>query len=379
MAYQVTQSAIQRINHVTTRPIDRLPVEILVEIFSFAGSADDVHSLLLTSKKLYAAYIKNANRIAKAHIFRLLDPSDYKLAVMAIESRNVNPLDQTSLQRFFDDYIHHEEWGIKLFRMRTVSRLPELINAISYIVETLNESPGTRLKRDMGPTPGENARKTRAYYMQEVSLNLFNRMPGEEGHWILSTPNKDWMTKYWANFSPGEIAQAKLVRCFWYRWHLYDVQLCSEFRMHLPPLSSTMMTGSQLQAILYTQLCGIRIISHWVRPTRSGVLSVAKDWSQFTNQATREEIDSMCSSLHQQITDCVREAEQLGNPCFHQDPESISDEVWDMRDNEWNKYSDIDVFDNEGHMGGFSHRVIYDKSTVAKVRQLAAKVKELSV
>ncbi|KAI1417076.1 hypothetical protein F5Y13DRAFT_204434 [Hypoxylon sp. FL1857] len=128
---------------------------------------------------------------------------------MAIESRKVDPLDQVSLQQFFDDYVHRNEWTLELYRMYTVLRLPELISVTSELVRNANHLAMSTLDDSashFSETATEFARKVRTFYIREISINLFHRVPGDD-ELLFVAPYREWAVRFWHLFSAGEIGQ----------------------------------------------------------------------------------------------------------------------------------------------------------------------------
>ncbi|KAI1095456.1 hypothetical protein F5B19DRAFT_345747 [Rostrohypoxylon terebratum] len=79
----------------------RLPVELVVKIYKSMDDAGDVKATLSTCRRAKAIFDDNAGVIAKSHLLRRLHPSNIKLMVMAVASRDVDPQDEESIERFY--------------------------------------------------------------------------------------------------------------------------------------------------------------------------------------------------------------------------------------------------------------------------------------
>ncbi|KAI0841145.1 hypothetical protein F5Y06DRAFT_293631 [Hypoxylon sp. FL0890] len=380
-----------------TRAMEHLATELVVEIFKNLKTASDVHSLMLTSRALYRAYAGNANYIAKSHIFRYLAPDDYKLGVMAIESRKVNPLDQVSLKEFFDDYVHHDEWNIRLFRMYTAFHLPELVSAVTQLVNF----PHRMSFGDMNifETATEFDRRVRAYYMQEIAVNLFHHMPESDRAPLARAPYGDWVVKYWANFSPAEIAQVVVFQKYWCRvklfeayeeckriayttareielgsqnydsWHDYLFGCKCRYAKEVPkqPVSFHLEGSDESELYLFSELAGVRKLHRWHCPSMSSAHSMHDEYEKFKKENPELLNLDRRNALYDLIRSYMRQAQELGGPRFHPDPKSTSDEVWKMNFDEWKLHTQITNVMTEDWV---LHRVLWDKSTIKKLRRI---------
>ncbi|RYP30484.1 hypothetical protein DL767_006225 [Monosporascus sp. MG133] len=139
---------------------------------------------------------------------RLVEPQVLKLAIMAVESRSVDPTDEDSLEKFFTNYVHHDEWPRSHFRLSTAAQLPELQN----MTRELKESAQAILfhGHPLAETPSEHIRKMRAYYIVETAANLFHRWSMEDAP-VIWAPFPRFLTLYWLNFSWGEVSMIRSI------------------------------------------------------------------------------------------------------------------------------------------------------------------------
>ncbi|KAI1386804.1 uncharacterized protein F4822DRAFT_445040 [Hypoxylon trugodes] len=362
MGYETSNSAFER-----------SPIEIITQIFKVLEDPNDIHSLLLTSKTLYNVYSCNKHHIARSHIFRLLDPDDYKLAVMAIESRKVDPLDQNSLTEFFNNYVHHDEWDIELFRMGTVHHLPELITAASRL-----EHYGTNFRAGdsvIHDSPTEKARKFRAYYMHEIGTNLFHRFPDPNRPPLIEAPYNEWVVKFWANFSPAEIVQVELIK-YWIRWNLFDVferpdnheLVISCFGEH--SILTTVPRRYLGQFHRFAEVAGIQKLYKWHISTESEPDSLRYEWLRFKDELKERDGEETNDSFEAVPWELYREAINRGGSRFQADPESSSDIFWNYTWDQWGDYriGDVDGYDVWPMLYLFRH--FRDKATIERLRRI---------
>ncbi|OTA56494.1 hypothetical protein K449DRAFT_468387 [Hypoxylon sp. EC38] len=358
---------------------EKLPTELVVDIFCKLDAPSDIHSLLLTSKALYGVFAGSENYIAKAHILTLLSPDDYKLAVMAIESRKVDSFCQESIQEFFDDYLnpHCEEWDLRLFRMHTVGHLPELIKATSVLIQDMYTTYfwTPKYRRIITESPTEFARKARAYYIRDIAVNLFYRTTGDE---ILRgkvcTAYESMETRYWKSFSPGEIAQLWVIYFYWINLllhilHSYDNNdsLCLGGG-EMPQESANLIRNvSREYAEFAFQLASIQDIYRWRCPNASNRHSRFEEHLKFLRKHPQAFEAPLDEKIIGRISLSQVLAQQFWSPPFHPDPESISDDVWYMETSQWMEHENID---SAGFWAIFlEDRFFWDKDTVEKLRE----------
>ncbi|KAI0152076.1 hypothetical protein F4776DRAFT_669871 [Hypoxylon sp. NC0597] len=374
---------------------EKLATELIVDVFCQLETASDVHSLLLTSKALYATYAGSENYIAKTRILRLLPPDDYKLAVMAIESRKVDRLRQESIQGFFDDYLNPycEEWDLRLFRMYTVFHLPELISATSVLVRDLDSIYlwSRRYRSMVTESPTEFARKVRSYYIREIAINLFHREPGHDSVFscAFNTPYESMAIKYWKSFSPGEIDQAlgidiNLARQLKdLRWRNTEGQGRGDGPEFLgggeiPKESVDLVCHPYEGGVkFFFKLAPIREIYRWRCPTMSGPRSKLDEHLKSVEEhlkSTEEHVQPIWSwfdaayiSFRGEVDRPSLIAKQFGNPRFHPDPESISDDAWHMDMNRWAEHEHIRF--PCAWYAFMQSRMFWDQATLEKFRE----------
>ncbi|KAI0831610.1 hypothetical protein F5Y06DRAFT_201335 [Hypoxylon sp. FL0890] len=189
-------------------PFESVPAEVAGMIYGSMSSLQDVKAALSTCKKAKEAYDTSANTIAKAHILRIAGCVDYKLAVMAVTSRDVDPSDQDSVERFFQKYIWQtEEWPAPYFSMNIANALSPLVEAAAYMAKGATAQWAHELPKGHSFSQTERARTLNSFFMIEIAANLFHKMPGNEGTILWRAPLENWEEKYWGVFSACEIGQ----------------------------------------------------------------------------------------------------------------------------------------------------------------------------
>ncbi|KAI1650398.1 uncharacterized protein F4817DRAFT_312766 [Daldinia loculata] len=343
MARQVAESGIKS-----------MPTEIVVEIFTSMESAREVRSLFLASKRFYKVYVESSNHIAKALILRRLDPNDYKLAVMAIESRKVNPLDKSELKQFFNDYVHHREWDIKLFRMYTAFHLPELQDAAEHILESEYGLRIPELHDIIPETATEHARKIRALYLREILLNLFHQMPNRYKYtltpFLESPPYPEWVIDFRANFCYGELIQVEAISNWPYRFlvALDKNHITLPKAQHGPGCkcfsNNGILNGQRvvhmgqqdpykwMKLESFAKVVGIQKLYRWCCPTRTDIVPMRAEWSNFSYNSYP--IISNPGHLRM-YREAMYRTELLNHPRFHNDPESPIDKIWNKSHGPW--------------------------------------------
>ncbi|KAI0015888.1 hypothetical protein F4780DRAFT_785803 [Xylariomycetidae sp. FL0641] len=203
--------------------LESLPTETLVEIFKFADTTKDVHSLMLTSKKLASVFQGSAHHIAKAHILRLVGPNtgSYKLAVMAVESEAVKCMDPVAIEQFFHTFIYRKEWPMNYFTMRAATITSSLVGTAERILDVGQKHlPGYWANDQERPTVTETERCIRSILMWVVEQNLlYLSVYDGELYATTSHAQKKWLPRYWDCFSTGELYQAKQA-LWWINQHI---------------------------------------------------------------------------------------------------------------------------------------------------------------
>ncbi|KAI0004724.1 hypothetical protein F4779DRAFT_633878 [Xylariaceae sp. FL0662B] len=323
--------------------IELLPTELIYTIFTVAADANDVHSLMLASKRLYSVYERSSGLIAKSHSLRILSPSDYKLAIMAVESRAVDPTDQASLSEFFEVFIYQKDWIFSQFRMSTVSQLPSLLEAAVHFL------PGANNINNLS-TPTEHARIVRTILMWETAINLFHWMPGKDGEMLWRAPHPSWVDKYLDSFSNGELYQ--------------DMDLAMDISM--------------ANVLMDRNLIGVEKLSKWCRELREWPRSEAtKERPIRPSRLHSEYIRFVAASKdhpalveEQMIHRCVERSQQKqrnDRPRFHPDPDTMNDITWKWSQRKWaNFFYDDQAFKHPSLRNG---RSLFDKGKLEAWRQ----------
>ncbi|RYP91971.1 hypothetical protein DL770_001945 [Monosporascus sp. CRB-9-2] len=64
---------------------------------------------------------RTSARIIKRLMELLVEPQVVGLAIMTVEGRSVHPTDEASFEKFFTDYVYHDEWPGSYFRLSTAA------------------------------------------------------------------------------------------------------------------------------------------------------------------------------------------------------------------------------------------------------------------
>ncbi|KAI1479974.1 hypothetical protein F4774DRAFT_425602 [Daldinia eschscholtzii] len=371
--------------------IESMPTEITVRIFNYLESGQGVHSLLQASKTLYNTYTGSTHHIAKEHILRQFDSDDYKLAVMAVESRKVNPFDLTEVETFFNDYLHRREWDIKLFRMDTAYQIPELKKAAELLVDSQYGLKTRVVAKLLPETPTERARKIRSLYMNDIFLNLFHLVParikGVPSRILPRAPYPDMVKRFWLNFAPAEIAQVQAVRS---AMHFFYVALsrkkitlpvdqhgpgckCNDegaANKPQPAMKKPSRPVSWVKYALFTVLTDLQRFYRWCCPTGTGAEQRSVEYYNFCEHTgpRAEQCDPfMTAGIIRRLTS----PKPLDRSRFYDDPESQLDKYPKLTISSFNETDGIRwpyYIDCENKL--YRLRVLSDHATLEKLREL---------
>ncbi|KAK8131336.1 hypothetical protein PG984_007774 [Apiospora sp. TS-2023a] len=191
-------SAVQPQDH-----FSGLATELKLEIFCQLPDALSVRNLALASKAFHSILHTHYATIVRALVNHLVSPECAKLAVMAIESRSVDPLDDDSMQGFFDQFMNRDELRDDQYGLEVASKIPSLHHAI---VALQNQNP---------------IRLIQTYYVVEIFSNLCHGLTAPINDrrvcgFGMIVPDVDssdimpdsWATKFWGRFSEEEISLA---------------------------------------------------------------------------------------------------------------------------------------------------------------------------
>ncbi|KAI1461119.1 hypothetical protein F4805DRAFT_414790 [Annulohypoxylon moriforme] len=200
---------------------NRIPVELMIKIYKSLFDLKDVKATLSTCRRAKAIFYENAGDIAKAYLFRTLDPSNLKLLVMAVASRDVDPQDPASIEQFFRKYIWRSgPWPSSYITM-------DMVASLEPFCETCNHAwMWVSLPFEYKRTPTQEARKLRGGLMIETATNLFYRGPGKDGAIFWRSPNVEWADKYWEAFSRIEVMMVLEVSFYLQKIILHGKRLC---------------------------------------------------------------------------------------------------------------------------------------------------------
>lgn len=188
---------------------NRMPAEITVKIYQSFDDAGDIKAMLSTCKRSHEIFQEAEGVIARAHAFYFLNPSNYKCAVMAIASHDVDPADSSAVEKFLHTYIWKKTpWLADCFTMKMAAALPLFIIDVEDSVETLFEGHPSRRTIGFHGTKTEMARIVRTAFIMDTAVNLLYRKPGGRDAAIMwQAPHVEWVQKYWEAFSYGELKQ----------------------------------------------------------------------------------------------------------------------------------------------------------------------------
>lgn len=186
-----------------------MPREIILEVFKHMDSFDDIKAMFSTCRAAYNIFQQNEGHIAKAYIMR--DTGEimpYKLPVMAAASKDVDPTDSKSIQRFLDQYVRETgPWPASCFTMVIAKRSKQLVLIAEKLFGDILNGRGHCSDHPFNTTRTESIRIMRTVFMIETAGNLFYRMP--DYTILTSAPCRDLEYEYWAAFSQHELRQVK--------------------------------------------------------------------------------------------------------------------------------------------------------------------------
>ncbi|KAI2473401.1 hypothetical protein F4781DRAFT_427415 [Annulohypoxylon bovei var. microspora] len=293
----------------------RIPPEVIVMIYKRMNDIKDVNATLSTCRRAKAIFDAHAGVIAKSHLLRTLDPSNIKLMVMAVASRDVDPTDPASLERFFHSYVWRTDpWPASYFTMDMVVALPWFCKA----VDQLFNKTFIGLWRShfyFGVTPTEGARELRTCLMMETAANLFYRAPGKHGAVLRHTPCGEWVDKYWEVFSHVEV-ETVLLTADYYRQCFFD----SIDTVYIAPRRA-LYTSYRMNGVLGFTV-GLENLYKWTQKLPLGSLPhiVEEFWWSGPEE---EEI----GTPYHDAKRCLGNKTRL-QPRFQPDPDAIDEETW---------------------------------------------------
>ncbi|KAK7943965.1 uncharacterized protein PG986_013078 [Apiospora aurea] len=190
----------------TSMPRDHLssrPPELKLEIFRHLPTASSVHNLSVASKVFRRFLDEHHDSIVRSLANKIVKPECVKLAVMAIESRAVNPDDGKSVQQFIDTYMNHDKLTKQQLCLRVVDRMPALHHAILSAIDL-----GFPTAVDLSPR--DQKLVLQSHYVLETFSNLYNSFKSlattkEIGFRFVYHPNYPWPAQFWAHFSQSEL------------------------------------------------------------------------------------------------------------------------------------------------------------------------------
>lgn len=185
-----------------TGPFERLPLEIIIQIFSSLPNLKSVLNLGLASRDFYSILSENEGAIARGFAITILevdDPGLLKLAFMACESRTIDTTSKESITEFIDTYVWRRAWPLKLYQLRALYSLPKINMAVKLIIDWVaTYCTIWPLKLESKAyTETEITRLERIIYIFEVTVTLFQSV-------VESLPKQefyDLSNKFWYNFS----------------------------------------------------------------------------------------------------------------------------------------------------------------------------------
>ncbi|KAI0884717.1 uncharacterized protein GGS22DRAFT_188928 [Annulohypoxylon maeteangense] len=293
-----------------------LPAELIIKIYKSMNDIEDIKATLSTCRRAKAIFDAHASAIAKSHLLRKIHPSNLKLMVMAVASRDVDPEDPVSIERFFHKYIWHaadDVWPNSYFTMDMVALLPVFAGAAEQVWECAGANCFRRpFYFEQSPT--EDARKLRVCLMIETATNLFYRAPGKDGVIFWRCPNAEWADRYWDAFSRVEVDMVVEVADF-----VAHVLLNSTGAL---PVKTTFRRRDFRQALWkFAFTIGLETLYRWHQVEPYSMPSLIEDtWESIPDG------ESMETPLDD-ATRCLENKTGL-QPRFQPDPDAIDEEAW---------------------------------------------------
>ncbi|GAP85427.2 hypothetical protein SAMD00023353_1000800 [Rosellinia necatrix] len=126
-------------------------------------------------------FLRHEGCIARNIALGIIDdgnPASVKLAFMAAEAHLINRQSPQAVDLFCDTFVHHKPWPSSLYRIRALSTLQQIHDALVEYVKwdwAGAELPLVDTSREMSPT--EAARQRRYGYILEAGYTLFQLLP----------------------------------------------------------------------------------------------------------------------------------------------------------------------------------------------------------
>lgn len=192
------------------RPFDRLPPEVIVQIFCGLPDLKSVLGLGHTSHRLHGILLEHESTIARQIAITILqdgNPGLIKLAFMACETRVTRPTTVDSVREFLERYVHRGKWPSQLYRLRAVGRMPKINAAINLLMDWIQEYAfiwPAALGDSKRWTDTERSRQMRLLYILEVGVTLLEPVEA-------TIPEGEFERlgrRYWETFSKCELTAA---------------------------------------------------------------------------------------------------------------------------------------------------------------------------
>ncbi|KAI0468546.1 hypothetical protein F4859DRAFT_524453 [Xylaria cf. heliscus] len=154
-------------------PIERLPPEVKVHIMGHIIDPKSLLHLLLASRSYKDTFKVNETAVAKG-IARNAIPGQFKLAIMAEASANVDYRKGSEVLEFWQQYVKSPEWPLSYYNIRLVTKACQVDEAI----RSLSSHVRCQGFEDFGLgsstlTHTEKQRVRRVLYICAIASNLF--------------------------------------------------------------------------------------------------------------------------------------------------------------------------------------------------------------
>jgi hypothetical protein len=190
-----------------------LPAELKLHIFTCLDTESALVALRHTSRSFRIVYQENAQFIVRDILANLAGDKDtLRIAIIAAKSREVDPLDETAVSRFFDKFMSPFGLNPQYYQPCMIGPVRDLISAAKKLLIAPKQAYRDLQLLSTNLSSAECHRLVRSFLEADIHVNLFYRRGVDRGFIPgAKTPFPLLEKRYFAAFSPGELKQLEIV------------------------------------------------------------------------------------------------------------------------------------------------------------------------